>query len=148
MPRRWDGAPVHCAALPEAPGAVDWEPRPGVPRGTVSEHEVPSDQLDGDRRVWLYQPPGDVRESEPVPVLVLLDGEHWQPRLGVAHLLDNLPAARRLRATLTTAGYDDAVYREFNGSHDYLCWRTELADGLVGLLSPDRATAGSARATA
>lgn len=49
---------------------------------------------------------------------------------------------------LTAAGYDDAVYREFNGGHDYLCRRTELADGLVGLLSPDRVTAGSARATA
>ncbi|WP_406473713.1 hypothetical protein [Streptomyces platensis] len=60
----------------------------------------------------------------------------------------SLPAARRLRATLTTAGHDDAVYREFNGGHDYLCRRTELADGLVGLLSPDRVTAGSARATA
>ena len=46
-----------------------------------------------------------------------------------------LPAARRLRETLAAAGYDDAVYREFNGGHDYLCWRTELADGLVGLLS-------------
>lgn len=46
-----------------------------------------------------------------------------------------LPAARRLRDTLAAAGYDDAVYREFNGGHDYLCWRTELADGLAGLLS-------------
>ena len=46
-----------------------------------------------------------------------------------------LPAARRLRDTLAAAGYEDAVYREFNGGHDYLCWRTELADGLVGLLS-------------
>lgn len=43
----------------------------------------------------------------------------------------------RLRDTLTAAGYEDAVYREFNGGHDYLCWRTELADGLVGLLSGD-----------
>ncbi|MGA5563328.1 enterochelin esterase [Streptomyces platensis] len=275
LPRRWGGAPVHCAALSGAPDAVDWEPRPGVPRGTVSEHEVPSEQLGTDRRVWLYQPPGWARESAPLPVLVLLDGEHWQPRLGVAHLLDNLiadgripplaavlpdsvdagtrwaelacrpefvaflaeellpwaagrlpltddpartiiagqslggltaayaaysaphrfgnvlaqsgsfwwpdgpeaewltgcladaprlpvrfwlsfgeqewvslPAARRLRATLTAAGYDDAVYREFNGGHDYLCWRTELADGLVGLLSPERVAAGGASAIA
>ncbi|WP_330477162.1 hypothetical protein OG301_04775 [Streptomyces platensis] len=51
LPRRWGGAPVHCAALPDAPDAVDREPRPGVPRGTVSEHEVPSGQPGADRRV-------------------------------------------------------------------------------------------------
>ncbi|WP_234341104.1 hypothetical protein [Streptomyces sp. NRRL S-1813] len=46
-----------------------------------------------------------------------------------------LPAARRLRDTLAAAGYEDAVCRGFNGGHDDLCWRTELADGLVDLLS-------------
>ncbi|WP_414504093.1 enterochelin esterase [Streptomyces sp. NEAU-L66] len=275
LPRRWGGDPVSYAELPGAPDAVDWAPRPGVPRGTVSEHQVPSGHLGSDRRVWLYQPAGGARETAELPVLVLLDGEHWQPRLGVAHLLDNLiadgripplaavlpdsvdagtrwaelscrpefvafltdellpwvagrlpvtgdpartviagqslggltaayaaysaphrfgnalaqsgsfwwpdapeaewltgalaaaprlpvrfwlsfgeqewvalPAARRLRETLTAAGYDDAVYREFNGGHDYLCWRTELADGLVGLLSPDGAASRTAQAAA
>ncbi|WP_406213672.1 enterochelin esterase [Streptomyces decoyicus] len=262
LPRRWGGDPVPYAALPGAPDAADWEPRPHVARGTVSEHEVAGEHLGTGRRVWLYQPPHAARATEKLPVLVLLDGEHWQPRLGVAHLLDNLiadgripplaavlpesvdagtrwaemtcrpefvafltdellpwaagrlpvtddptrtvvagqslggltaayaayaaphrfgnvlaqsgsfwwpegpeaewltgrlaaaprlpvrfwlsfgeqewvalPAARRLRDTLAAAGYEDAVYREFNGGHDYLCWRTELADGLVGLLS-------------
>ncbi|MFG2093576.1 enterochelin esterase [Streptomyces sp. NPDC048612] len=271
LPRRWGGEPVPYAELSGAPAAVDWEPRPGIPRGTVSEHTVHSGHLGADRRFWLYQPPGTAPETTELPVLVLLDGEHWQPRLGVAHLLDNLiadgripplaavlpdsvdagtrwtdltcrpeyvgfltdellpwvagrlpvtgdpartviagqslggltaayaafaaphrfgnalaqsgsfwwpegpepewltarlteaprlpvrfwlsfgeqewvalPAARRLRATLATAGYDDTVYREFNGGHDYLCWRTELADGLVGLLSPGGATARTA----
>ncbi|SCD92852.1 enterochelin esterase [Streptomyces sp. BpilaLS-43] len=45
-----------------------------------------------------------------------------------------LPAARRLRDMLAAVGYD-VSYHEFNGGHDYLCWRTELADGLVELLS-------------
>ncbi len=53
-----------------------------------------------------------------------------------------LPANRRLRDTLAAKGYDDAVYREFNGGHDYLCWRTEVADGLCDLLGPG--TAGPA----
>jgi enterochelin esterase-like enzyme len=44
-----------------------------------------------------------------------------------------LPAARRLRDTLA-AGYRDSSYREFNGGHDHLCRRTELADDLVALL--------------
>ncbi|MGG7570077.1 enterochelin esterase [Streptomyces sirii] len=262
LPRRWSGDPVAYAELPGAPDAVDWEPREGVARGTVRDFQVPSRQLGGQRRVWLYRPALAARQPQELPVLVLLDGEHWQPRLGVAHLLDNLiadgripplaavlpesvdagtrwaeltcrpefvafladelllwvagrlpitqdpartvvagqslggltaayaaftaphrfgnalaqsgsfwwpdgpdaewltgrlaasprlpvrfwlsfgeqewvalPAARRLRDTLVAAGYQDAVYREFNGGHDYLCWRTELADGLVGLLS-------------
>ncbi|WP_406473711.1 alpha/beta hydrolase-fold protein [Streptomyces platensis] len=75
---------------------MDREPRPGVPRGTVSEHEVPSRQLGADRLLWLYQPPDGVRESAPLPVLVLLDGEYWQPRLGVARLLDDLIADGRI----------------------------------------------------
>ncbi|SCE20185.1 alpha/beta hydrolase, partial [Streptomyces sp. DfronAA-171] len=45
-----------------------------------------------------------------------------------------LPAARRLRTALAEAGYEDAEYHEFNGGHDYLCWRTELAAGLPELV--------------
>ncbi|MFK0172059.1 enterochelin esterase [Streptomyces sp. NPDC090306] len=262
LPRRWGGVPVPYAELPRAPRAGDWQARPGVPAGTVTEHTVASRVLGGSRRVWLYEPPGRAGEFADLPVLVLLDGEHWQPGLGVSTLLDNLiadgripptaavlpesvdaatrwaelscrpaftsfladellpwaagrlpaltddpartvlagqslggltavhaalgaphrfgnalvqsgsfwwpvgpdaewltariaaspplpvrlrlsfgeqewvalPAARRLRDTLAAAGYDDVTYREFNGGHDYLCWRTELADGLVELL--------------
>ncbi|MFE6933374.1 enterochelin esterase [Streptomyces sp. NPDC057699] len=269
LPRRWDGGPVSCAELPAAPGGHDWQSRPDVARGRVAAHEVPAVKLGGGtRRVWLYEPaPGPERPAE-LPVLVLLDGEHWQPHLGLAHLLDNLiadgripplvallpdsvdadtrwseltcrpefaafladellpwaaarlpvtddpartvvagqslgglgaahaamsapgrfgnvlaqsgsfwwpdgpraewltdriartprlpvrfrlsfgeqewvalPAARRLRAVLEQAGYDDASYREVNGGHDYLWWRTELADGLVELLGPDAPSA-------
>ncbi|MFE4970794.1 enterochelin esterase [Kitasatospora sp. NPDC056651] len=40
---------------------------------------------------------------------------------------------RHLRDVLTARGYD-FDYREFNGGHDYACWRGGLADGLAGLL--------------
>jgi enterochelin esterase family protein len=253
LPHRWEQAPVSYAELPAAPSALDWSERTDIPRGTVTEHEAAT----GERRVWLYEPP--VTESG-MPVLVLLDGDHWQPRLGLSRLLDNLiadgrippiaavlpdavdettrwaelscspdyvsyladellpwaagrlplsgdpartviagqslggltaayagvvaphrfgnvlaqsgsfwwpvgpdaewltrtladrprlpvrfrlsfgeqewvalPAARRLRDTLAGKGYEFS-YREFNGGHDYLCWRVELADGLVELL--------------
>ncbi|MFF7604113.1 enterochelin esterase [Streptomyces parvulus] len=264
LPRRWSGDPVAYAELPDAPAASGWEERDGVPRGTVGVHRVPSAHLGGERRVWLYRPPLPAGHTDRLPVLVLLDGEHWQGELGVARMLDNLiadgrvppvaavlpdsvdvatrwhdlacrpeyadfltgellpwagarlpltddpartvvagqslggltaayaayraphrfgnvlaqsgsfwwpdvdaaaeaewltgrlavsprlpvrfrlsfgeqewvalPAARRLREALERAGYDDAVYREFNGGHDYLCWRTELADGLAEML--------------
>ncbi|WP_335932746.1 enterochelin esterase [Streptomyces sp. PTD5-9] len=40
---------------------------------------------------------------------------------------------RRLRNVLRARGYD-VSYREFNGGHDYACWRGGLADALTELL--------------
>ncbi|MGA5817505.1 alpha/beta hydrolase-fold protein [Kitasatospora sp. NPDC094028] len=40
---------------------------------------------------------------------------------------------RHLRDVLLARGYD-VEYREFNGGHDYACWRGGLADGLAHLL--------------
>ncbi|MBQ0826973.1 enterochelin esterase [Streptomyces sp. RG38] len=260
LPHRWDAGPVPYAELPAAPRGTDWEPRPGLPRGTVTEHTLSSARLGRSGRLWLYQPPAAVPRPAALPVLILLDGEHWQPRLGLSHLLDNLiadgrlpplaavlpeavdeatrwtelscrpayadfltgellpwaarrlpltddpartviagqslggltaayaaalapgrfgnvlaqsgsfwwpvgpdaewltrtlgagprlpvrfrlscgeqewaalPSARRFHDTLAALGHD-VSYREFDGGHDYLCWRTELADGLVELL--------------
>ncbi|WP_431964365.1 enterochelin esterase [Actinacidiphila sp. bgisy160] len=40
---------------------------------------------------------------------------------------------RRLRDALQAQGYEVA-HHEYNGGHDYLCWREELAHGLASLL--------------
>jgi enterochelin esterase family protein len=44
-----------------------------------------------------------------------------------------LPASRRLGEALRGKGYK-VDHREFNGGHDYVCWREELAEGLVAML--------------
>ena len=41
----------------------------------------------------MYEPPGG---GDDLPVLVLMDGEMWQPGLDVAALLDNLIADGRI----------------------------------------------------
>lgn len=266
LQRRWGDEAISFVELPDAPRGTDWRVRADVPCGTVTVHTLRSEPLGNERRVWLYEPPGRTGgDTEQLPVLVLFDGESWQPALGLATLLDNLiadgripplvallpealdvdtrwvelgcddrfvafltdellpwaaarlpltsdpartvlagqslggltaayaalraphrfgnalsqsgsfwwptgeqgaelitelvresprlpvrfwlsageqewallPGSRRLRDALRERGYEDgtaAVYREFNGGHDWLCWRTELADGLVGLL--------------
>ncbi|MFD7901376.1 alpha/beta hydrolase-fold protein [Kitasatospora sp. NPDC059747] len=48
-----------------------------------------------------------------------------------------LAQSRHLRDVLTARGYD-LEYREFNGGHDYACWRGGLADGLAHLLRDRR----------
>ncbi|WP_069812388.1 enterochelin esterase [Streptomyces sp. TP-A0874] len=105
FPRRWGGAPLSVVTLPEAPEQSDWEPRPGVPRGAVSVHTVRSRTLGNERRVWVYSPAGQAAARGPgspgaagtgLPVLVLFDGEMWQPELSVSTLLDNLIADGRI----------------------------------------------------
>jgi enterochelin esterase family protein len=41
---------------------------------------------------------------------------------------------RRMRGVLGEQGYD-LSYREYQGGHDYACWRGGLADGLIALLT-------------
>ncbi|MFI5569752.1 enterochelin esterase [Streptomyces sp. NPDC051740] len=135
LPRRWGGDPVPYAELPAAPRAVDWEPRPDVARGTVTGHRVPAGRLGGSRRVWLYAPPGTEpgtgRGTAGLPVLVLLDGEHWGPRLGLSHLLDNLIADGRIppvAAVLPEAVDEPTRWAELTCDPEYVAF---LADDLL-----------------
>lgn len=44
-----------------------------------------------------------------------------------------VPSNRHLRDVLGLKGYE-VHYAEFNGGHDYICWRGSFADGLLTLL--------------
>jgi enterochelin esterase-like enzyme len=96
LPGRWGGAPLSAVTLAaDRTDQDDWEPHPGVPRGQVAVHTLRSANLRNWRRVWTYAPAG-YEDMAGLPVVVLLDGEMWQPELGVSVLLDNLIAQRRL----------------------------------------------------
>lgn len=51
--------------------------------------------------------------------------------------VDMVPCNRHFRDILTLKGYE-VTYAEFNGGHDYVCWRGSLADGLLALTSQSK----------
>jgi enterochelin esterase family protein len=58
------------------------------------------------------------------------------------HERDLLTSNRRMRDALSA---HDLTYREYQGGHDYACWREDLAEGLLTLLpNPTRPTCASA----
>ncbi|MFI6089761.1 enterochelin esterase [Streptomyces sp. NPDC051218] len=135
LTRRWGGEPVSCVELPQAPAGDDWQRREGVARGTVSTHTVRSELLGNERRVHLYEPPGGGRD---LSVLVLMDGEMWQPGLDVAALLDNLIADGRippLAAVLPESLSADQRWAELACNERFVGFlETELLPWAGGLL--------------
>ncbi|WP_306673305.1 enterochelin esterase, partial [Streptomyces sp. UH6] len=147
LPRRWGGVPQSVLQLPAAPTAEHlWRSRPGVARGTVTEHRLRSELLGNERRVWLYEPappqapgparatgadagPGAGREAG-LPVVVLFDAEMWQPELDVAALLDNLIAGGALppvAAVMPESLGSERRYRELAPNEAFVEFlRTEL----------------------
>jgi enterochelin esterase family protein len=49
---------------------------------------------------------------------------------------DMVAVNRHMRDVLKAKGYD-VTYREYAGGHDYVWWRSGLADGLIALLGSD-----------
>jgi len=94
------GPDKSVASLPDAPRQPHLLPRPGVARGTVSEHRFASDLLGSSRRVWVYEPAGAADLVEEPDLLVLLDGEMWAEAMPVRATLDNLRADGLLPPTL------------------------------------------------
>jgi enterochelin esterase-like enzyme len=70
-------------------------PLKGVPRGTLTRHRVPTNDLaaGSKRTVYLYQPPVD----QPVPLLFVYDGPDYLRRGKLNVIVDNLLAEKRIR---------------------------------------------------
>jgi enterochelin esterase-like enzyme len=94
--RVWNGinAYNHFFYMPEAIPTPLVRRRKGVPRGVLTRHEVSSGMLspEGKRTVYLYQPPSE----QPVPLLVVYDGNDYLRRGKLAVMVDNLIAEKRI----------------------------------------------------
>src|ERR1019366_7136926 len=86
------------SSLVHVPGAVSWEPAPGVARGAVTRHFYHSAVAGDDRDYWVYTPAGyDPKRKEAYPVLFLLHGlgdeaGSWIATGAANVILDNLIA--------------------------------------------------------
>lgn len=49
-----------------------------------------------------------------------------------------LGGTRHLRDVMRLKGYDEVIYREYAGGHDYAVWRGSMADGLIALYGTAR----------
>ncbi|HEU4948289.1 MAG TPA: alpha/beta hydrolase-fold protein [Kribbella sp.] len=80
--------------LPAAPQEPWTSPRPGVPRGTMTEEDLVSAALGEARRVLVYLPAG--APTDGLPSLVIFDGFLSRAVLRIPTTLDNLIAAGKI----------------------------------------------------
>ena len=109
-------------SLPGAP-AQPWQaPRPGVVRGTLAEARAP-----GDRRAWLWDPPG-AAAGRALPLVVVLDGEVWIGPQQLPATFDNLHADRAtpaFRAVLLSSGGIDNRWSEMGADGNAVAYVVE-----------------------
>ncbi len=80
--------------LPATPAQPWLEPRDGTPKGKVEHHQIHSDILGNERRLWLYTPPGYTPDrDEAYGLLILFDGEAYVEHIPTPTILDNLLSA-------------------------------------------------------
>jgi enterochelin esterase-like enzyme len=91
--------PTTELAIASMPNALTEEwitKQPSAPEGSVVQ-QVVNGVLSGERKIWVYTPPGyDQKAPESYPLLVLFDGFsylHWIP---TSTILDNLIHARKI----------------------------------------------------
>ncbi|WP_329520314.1 alpha/beta hydrolase-fold protein [Spirillospora sp. NBC_01491] len=124
LPSWIPGVTTSVLELPGAPPQPWRDARPGVPRGTVTAHLVPSAALGTARTVHVYVPAGPVESPD---LLVLLDGGLWAETVPIAPTLDNLIAEGLVppMVALMPASGDAAVRdAELGGDEPFLAFLT------------------------
>jgi enterochelin esterase family protein len=82
--------------LPAAPPQPWSDPRPGVPKGRLDFHRLPSAGPGDDYRVWVYTPPSYRSDGSSYGYLLALDGWFYVNLIPTPTILDNLIAEGRL----------------------------------------------------
>lgn len=103
-------ASEHFGNVLSQSGAYWWEPDPedGIPQESLTQQFIASPHLP----IRFYMEVG-LQERNASDTSMIITNRH-------------------LRDILRLKGYE-VHYTEFNGGHDYLCWRGSLADGLITL---------------
>jgi enterochelin esterase-like enzyme len=85
------------AELPAAPPQSWIAIQPDVPKGTLSQEKLRSENLKEERSVSIYTPPGYDPKSGSYGLLVLFDGQDYRGPIPIPTILDNLLAAKKIR---------------------------------------------------
>lgn len=89
---------VSILRMPQARPFPDWAAMPNVPRGTIDEHSIDSDELGiQGRKLWIYTPPGYSGSGMAYPLLILHDGQWAVSTLQVPEIADALIKHDRLQ---------------------------------------------------
>lgn len=83
-------------SLPRAPSEHWVEERPGIPRGEIRRHKLPTEALSGEREFDVYVTPEFQSSQGITPVLFLFDGEESRVLGKVPVILNNLFVEGRL----------------------------------------------------
>src|SRR5579883_1334501 len=88
-------------AINAASGSVWTERKSGAPSGEVHLLSIPSRIYGGERKVWVYTPPGfDAKRATPYDLALVFDGEEYLEIIPLPTILDNLLAAGKIAPTV------------------------------------------------
>jgi enterochelin esterase family protein len=81
---------------------------------------------------WLT---AQVRERSLPPMRCFVEVGVLESSPAGSRMPDMIEPNRRMRDALVAAGHQ-VQYREFNGGHDFVCWRGNIADALIAIAGP------------
>lgn len=137
------GSHNHYFDMPASRHTTLFRPRRDVARGKVTQHLLSHSYLlaGAKRDVWLYRPPSvSTPNNDPVPLVVVYDGNDYLRRQNIHHIIDNLIAQGRIRplALALLGNGKQARLIEYTCSETTLAWVVgdvlELAQQELNLL--------------